>query len=167
MVAAEGLGSSTNNLASVRKLRQLAATVLRGEQNGKVTPTMLMHEARRKLAHSPEIAETPPSHFRRIAARAMRQVFLELAADAGVYASADRSSRTGSCLNVWAARATLVGHSEPVAEQNIASVREKYLARNENSHCWVDFSDFSFFPPSPRRCLLRRWFSRDGLGRGP
>src|ERR1035438_3710383 len=39
-----------------------------------------------------------------------------------------------------AARATLVGNAEPVPEHNLASVREKYLARHENSRYWVDFS---------------------------
>jgi putative heme iron utilization protein len=44
-----------------------------------------------------------------------------------------------------AARATLVGNAEPVPENNIATVREAYLARHEKSRYWVDFSDFSFF----------------------
>jgi RNA polymerase sigma factor (TIGR02999 family) len=61
------------------ELRRLAASMLRREQDGKVTPTTLVHEAWLKLAHSPEIAETSPLHFRRIAARAMRQVLVEAA----------------------------------------------------------------------------------------
>jgi len=44
-----------------------------------------------------------------------------------------------------AARATLIGHAEPVPEQDTASVREQYLARHENSRYWVDFTDFGFF----------------------
>jgi len=44
-----------------------------------------------------------------------------------------------------AARATLIGHAEPVPDDEIASIREKYLARHENSRYWVDFADFSFF----------------------
>src|ERR1035437_1513960 len=48
-----------------------------------------------------------------------------------------------------AARATLVGHAEPVADEDIASVRETYLARHENSRYWVDFADFSFFRLQP------------------
>jgi heme iron utilization protein len=44
-----------------------------------------------------------------------------------------------------AARATLIGNAEPVPEKNVADVRERYLARHENSRYWVDFSDFSFF----------------------
>ena len=48
-----------------------------------------------------------------------------------------------------AARATLVGHAEPVSDEDIASVRETYLARHENSRYWVDFADFSFFRLQP------------------
>jgi heme iron utilization protein len=48
-----------------------------------------------------------------------------------------------------AARATLVGQAEPVAEGDLASARERYLARHENSRYWVDFADFSFFRLEP------------------
>jgi len=48
-----------------------------------------------------------------------------------------------------AARATLIGQAEPVPQPNLASVRETYLARHENSSYWVDFSDFSFFRLQP------------------
>src|ERR1700683_2954587 len=36
-----------------------------------------------------------------------------------------------------AARATLIGHSEPIPPQDMATVRETYLARHENSLYWV------------------------------
>jgi len=61
------------------ELRRVASAVLRREQSGKITPTTLVHEAWMKLAHSPQIADTSPLHFRRIAARAMRQVLVEAA----------------------------------------------------------------------------------------
>jgi heme oxygenase (biliverdin-IX-beta and delta-forming) len=48
-----------------------------------------------------------------------------------------------------AARATLIGQAEPVAEDDLASVREIYLARHENSRYWVDFPDFKFFRLEP------------------
>jgi heme iron utilization protein len=48
-----------------------------------------------------------------------------------------------------AARATLVGHAEPVPEGDVGSVRERYLARHENSRYWVDFTDFNFFRLQP------------------
>jgi len=61
------------------ELRRLASGVLRQERNGQLTPTTLVHEAWIKLARSPELADTSPLHFRRIAARAMRQVLVEAA----------------------------------------------------------------------------------------
>jgi RNA polymerase sigma factor (TIGR02999 family) len=80
MIAADGRDSFDEQFSLVyEELRRLAASMLRGEQGGKVTPTTLVHEAWLKLAHSPEIAETSPLHFRRIAARAMRQVLVEAA----------------------------------------------------------------------------------------
>jgi putative heme iron utilization protein len=48
-----------------------------------------------------------------------------------------------------AARATLIGNAEPVPPQELASVREDYVARHENSRYWVDFADFSFFRLQP------------------
>jgi len=48
-----------------------------------------------------------------------------------------------------AARATLMGHAEQVPQHDIASVREKYLARHKNSRYWVEFSDFSFVRLQP------------------
>ncbi len=48
-----------------------------------------------------------------------------------------------------AARTTLVGHAEPVPGDDLASVRELYLACHENSRYWVDFADFSFFRLQP------------------
>jgi hypothetical protein len=48
-----------------------------------------------------------------------------------------------------AARATLIGNAEPVAETDVADARERYLARHENSRYWVDFSDFGFFRLQP------------------
>jgi hypothetical protein len=48
-----------------------------------------------------------------------------------------------------AARATLIGQAESVPEHDAASVRERYLARHENSRYWVDFTDFSFFRLQP------------------
>lgn len=80
MLAADGRNSLDEQFSLVyEELRRLAANVLRSEQNPRVTPTTLVHEAWLKLAHSPEVAETSPIHFRRIAARAMRQVLVEAA----------------------------------------------------------------------------------------
>lgn len=48
-----------------------------------------------------------------------------------------------------AARATVVGPTEPVPEADLAAAREQYLARHENSRYWVDFKDFAFFRLRP------------------
>lgn len=61
------------------ELRRLAASVKRSDPNASLTPTTLVNEAWLKLAGSPELASTSPLHFKRIAARAMRQVLIEAA----------------------------------------------------------------------------------------
>jgi heme iron utilization protein len=48
------------------------------------------------------------------------------------------------------ARATLIANAEAVVkEDDIAAVREIYLARHQNSRYWVDFPDFRFFRLQP------------------
>jgi len=61
------------------ELRRLAATVRRDHPNTTLNPTALVNEAWLKLSKSPEISATSPLHFKRIAARAMRQVLVEAA----------------------------------------------------------------------------------------
>ena len=61
------------------ELRRLASTVKRGDQSVTLTPTALVNEAWLKLASSPRFASTSRLHFKRIAARAMRQVLVEAA----------------------------------------------------------------------------------------
>jgi RNA polymerase sigma factor (TIGR02999 family) len=61
------------------ELRRLAATVRRDHPNTTLNPTALVNEAWLKLSKSPDIASASPLHFKRIAARAMRQVLVEAA----------------------------------------------------------------------------------------
>jgi RNA polymerase sigma factor (TIGR02999 family) len=61
------------------ELRRLASTVKRSDPNATLTPTALVNEAWLKLAKTPRFARTSPLHFKRIAARAMRQVLVEAA----------------------------------------------------------------------------------------
>ncbi|HUO33184.1 MAG TPA: ECF-type sigma factor [Bryobacteraceae bacterium] len=61
------------------ELRRLASTVKRGDPNATLSPTTLVHEAWLKLANSPHLATTSRLHFKRIAARAMRQLLVEAA----------------------------------------------------------------------------------------
>lgn len=65
--------------AAYEELRRLAGQVQRNDPRASVTPTVLVHEAWLKLARTPAIADTSALHFRRIAARAMRQVLVEAA----------------------------------------------------------------------------------------
>jgi RNA polymerase sigma factor (TIGR02999 family) len=61
------------------ELRRLAAAVRRDDPGASITPTALVNEAWLKLARTPAVADTSPLHFKRIAARAMRQVLIEAA----------------------------------------------------------------------------------------
>jgi len=63
--------------ATYEELRRLAATVRRHDGSLTLNPTALVNEAWIKLSRTPAVAETSPLHFRRIAARAMRQVLVE------------------------------------------------------------------------------------------
>jgi len=65
--------------ATYEELRRLAAAVRRNERSYTITPTALVHEAWLKLAGTPAVAQTSQLHFKRIAARAMRQVLVEAA----------------------------------------------------------------------------------------
>ena len=61
------------------ELRHLASAVRRSDFGATVNPTTLVHQAWLKLASSPRFASTSPLHFKRIAARAMRQILIESA----------------------------------------------------------------------------------------
>jgi RNA polymerase sigma factor (TIGR02999 family) len=61
------------------ELRRLAANVRRNDANATVTPTTIVNEAWIKLSRTPYVAGTSPLHFKRIAARAMRQVLVDAA----------------------------------------------------------------------------------------
>jgi RNA polymerase sigma factor (TIGR02999 family) len=61
------------------ELRRLASSVRRGDPSATLSPTALVNEAWLKLAKSPDVAATSQLHFKRIAARAMRQLLVEAA----------------------------------------------------------------------------------------
>ncbi len=65
--------------ATYEELRRLASSVRRGDPSATLSPTALVNEAWIKLAKSPEIGATSRLHFKRIAARAMRQLLVEAA----------------------------------------------------------------------------------------
>lgn len=61
------------------ELRRLAARVRLGDPSATLNTTALVNEAWIKLAASPKFASTSRLHFKRIAARAMRQLLVEAA----------------------------------------------------------------------------------------
>jgi RNA polymerase sigma factor (TIGR02999 family) len=61
------------------ELRRLAASVRRDDPGVTLSPTALVNEAWLKLANSPRVQPASRLHFKRIAARAMRQVLIEAA----------------------------------------------------------------------------------------
>ena len=65
--------------AAYEELRRLAAAVRRDDPSATLSPTALVNEAWLKLRQSPDVARTSRLHFKRIAARAMRQVLVEAA----------------------------------------------------------------------------------------
>lgn len=65
--------------ATYEELRRLAASVRRSDAAATLSPTALVNEAWVKLSASPGFAVSSPLHFKRVAARAMRQVLVEAA----------------------------------------------------------------------------------------
>jgi len=61
------------------ELRRLAATVKLGDQSATLNPTALVNEAWMRLRNSPGLGMNSLLHFKRIAARAMRQILVEAA----------------------------------------------------------------------------------------
>jgi RNA polymerase sigma factor (TIGR02999 family) len=61
------------------ELRRLASAVRKTDPSATLSPTTLVNEAWLKLAASPGLSWESPLHFKRIAARAMRQLLIESA----------------------------------------------------------------------------------------
>jgi RNA polymerase sigma factor (TIGR02999 family) len=67
------------------ELRRLASNVRKGDAGATLNPTALVNEAWIKLAASPPLGSFTRLHFKRIAARAMRQVLVESARRRGAH----------------------------------------------------------------------------------
>lgn len=65
--------------AAYEELRRLASSVRRSDPKASLSPTTLVNEAWIKLAGSSGLSWESPLHFKRIAARAMRQLLIEAA----------------------------------------------------------------------------------------
>ena len=71
--------------AAYEELRRLARSVRRSDPRATLSPTTLVNEAWLKLADSPPAMVASPLHFKRIAARAMRQVLVDAARRRGTH----------------------------------------------------------------------------------
>jgi RNA polymerase sigma factor (TIGR02999 family) len=65
--------------STYEELRRLASSVRRDDPGATLNPTALVNEAWLKLVRSPGFESMSALHFKRIAARAMRQVLIEMA----------------------------------------------------------------------------------------
>jgi RNA polymerase sigma factor (TIGR02999 family) len=65
--------------ATYEELRRLAGIVRKSDANATLSPTTLVNEAWLKLSRTPPAAFASELHFRRIAARAMRQILVDAA----------------------------------------------------------------------------------------
>jgi RNA polymerase sigma factor (TIGR02999 family) len=65
--------------ATYEELRRLASAVKGRDKSATLNPTALVHEAWIKLSASPGLVAVSELHFKRMAARAMRQVLIEAA----------------------------------------------------------------------------------------
>ena len=65
--------------ATYEELRRLAASVRRSDPSATLSPTALVNEAWLKLSATPALGSASRLHFKRVAARAMRQVLIEAA----------------------------------------------------------------------------------------
>jgi RNA polymerase sigma factor (TIGR02999 family) len=91
--------------AAYEELRRLASAVRRNDRAASLSPTTLVNQAWIKLASGPGFQAVSRLHFRRIAARAMRQVLVEAArrrqarkrgGDAAVFVTLDESIADGA-----------------------------------------------------------------------
>jgi RNA polymerase sigma factor (TIGR02999 family) len=67
------------------ELHRLAASVRRRDPSANLSPATLVNEAWLKLSKTPRVARLSPRHFKRIAARAMRQVLVSAARRRNAY----------------------------------------------------------------------------------
>lgn len=75
--------------ATYEELRRLAASVGRDDPSATLNPTALVNEAYARLARSHEFSVESNLHFKRIAARAMRQILVEAARRRGAQKRGD------------------------------------------------------------------------------
>jgi RNA polymerase sigma-70 factor, ECF subfamily len=99
------------------ELRRLAATLKRGDESATLNPTALVNEAWLRLRGSAGFEAESRLHFKRIAARAMRQILVEAARRR----HAQKRGGDGFALLVgWMKRATSHLRNVPFADDVLA-----------------------------------------------
>ncbi len=102
------------------ELRRLASMVRRNEANATIGSTALLHEAWMRLRDSPPLGLTSLTHFKAIAARAMRQVLVD---EARRRAARKRGSGEAVFVSLDSAVAAAVAGDEELLALD-ASIRE-------------------------------------------
>jgi RNA polymerase sigma factor (TIGR02999 family) len=115
------------------ELRRLADQVRRADPGATLNPTALVNEAWIKLAASPNFAWSSPLHFKRIAARAMRQLLVE-------------SARRRHALKRNAPLVTL--------DESLAAVLPADSAGQEDSYLRLDAALDALSALSPRQAVI-------------
>ncbi len=153
--------------AAYEELRRLARAVRRGEAGTTMSPTVLVNEAWLKLAGSPALGSVSRLHFKRVAARAMRQVLVEAARrrKAGKRGSGiapvtfdENLSRGGAEEDVLALHAAL-GDLARIAPRHAAMIECRYFGG-------LDVAETAEVLGVSEATVLRDWRSaRAWLGR--
>ena len=146
--------------ASYQELRQLAFAVKGRDQGWTLNPTALVHEAWLKLSRSPGIAIASELHFKRLAARAMRQVLIEAARRRG---RLKRGGEVGFTVTMEAAEAEItVGDQEllalDVALQELAKLNPRHASIVESRFFGgLEFSEIAGLLEVSEATVFRDW----------
>ena len=151
------------------ELRRLAASVRRGDPSVTLNTTALVNEAWLKLAASPAFTSLSQLHFKRIAARAMRQLLVEAARRR----SAGKRGSGALAVSLEDADGSVVSDAENILALNTAL--EELTRLNPRQALMVEARFFGGFDTAETAALLevseatlqrdwraaRAWLSRE------
>jgi RNA polymerase sigma factor (TIGR02999 family) len=144
--------------AAYEELRRLASSVRRRDPAATLSPTTLVNEAWLKLSRTPAVASASHLHFKRIAARAMRQVLISAARRRG-------ADKRGAGMRVTfdeALGAPASGGDEllalDAALDDLARVNPRYAAVVENRFFGgMEMSEIAAMLGVSETTVLRDW----------
>lgn len=112
--------------AAYDELRRLAARVRQGDRGQTLSPTALVHEAFLKIAAAPPAGIHSRLHFKRVVARAMRQVLVDAARrrGAGKRGAAERFVTFDESLPVAGTAADVLALDEALRAFEVISPRQ-------------------------------------------